>query len=178
MTARLLFRPSILAIASVVAVAALATLGELYLDSEKSAPSKQAVDVPQISARAGLRPSLDCAFHDMMRTRAIVSFYFDVVVRNGEGPRFFERAIVSEDGIRVDYTGNDRPAWAYGFDEDGRQTITSPDSATRIVLYGLKLGVSGVLPVEAGIRSNEYRNLGGECRQTNLRPQQSAKAEP
>lgn len=53
-------------------------------------------------------------------------------------------------------------------DVDGTPTITSPDGATRILLYGLKLGTDGVLLIEAGIRSNAYRNLGGECRQTNL----------
>ena len=37
-----------------------------------------------------------------------------------------------------------------GLDGDGKPTITSSDGATRIVLYGLKLGVAGVLPVEAG----------------------------
>ena len=47
-------------------------------------------------------------------------------------------------------------------------SFTSSDGATRIVLYGLKLGAAGVFPVEAGIRSNVYRNLGGECRQSNL----------
>src|SRR4029079_15110396 len=33
---------------------------------------------------------------------------------------------------------------------------------------GLKLGTAGILSIEAGIRSKVYRNLGGECRQTNL----------
>jgi hypothetical protein len=32
-------------------------------------------------------------------------------------------------------------------------TITSPDGATRIVLYGLKLDTGGILLIEAGIRS-------------------------
>ncbi len=72
------------------------------------------------------------------------------------------------DGTRTNFDGDDRPAWTDGLDGDGKPTIISADGATRIVLYGLKLGVAGVLPVEAGIRSNEYRNLGGECRQTNL----------
>jgi hypothetical protein len=72
------------------------------------------------------------------------------------------------DGTRKYFTANDRPAWTYGLDGDGKPTITSSDGATRIVLYGLKLGTAGVVPVEAGIRSNVYRDLGGECRQTNL----------
>jgi hypothetical protein len=127
------------------------------------APPAETAPAPQ-----ALRPSLDCAFHDFMRTRAVVSYYFDVVVRSSEGPRFYERAVVQGDGTRTDFVGDRRPAWGYSLDEDGRATLTSPDESTRIVLYTLKLGDAGVRPVEAGIRSNEYRNLGGECRQTNL----------
>lgn len=103
-----------------------------------------------------------------MRTRAVVSFYFDVDLSTPDQPRFYERAIVTGDGKRTNFTGNDRPAWGYALDADGKPTITSQDGANRIVLYGLKLGAAGTWPLEAGIRSNEYRNLGGECRQTNL----------
>ncbi len=94
--------------------------------------------------------------------------YFDVALAMGEQPRFFERAIASADQHRKNFDCDQRPTWTYSLDADGKPTIISSDAATRIVLYGLKLGVAGVLPVEAGIRSNEYRNLGGECRQTNL----------
>jgi hypothetical protein len=131
------------------------------------APPKEAAEVsPELTE--SLPPSLDCAFHNFTRTAAVVSFYFDVALPKGEQPRFYERAIVLADGTRTNFAGNDRPAWTYGLDGDGKPTITSSDGATRIVLYGLKLGVAGTLPVEAGIRSNVYRNLGGECRQTNL----------
>jgi hypothetical protein len=97
-----------------------------------------------------------------------VFFYFDVEVPKGEPPRFFQRAFVSADGVRQNYEHAERPAWTYALDGDGRPMITSADGATHIVLYDLKLGASGSLPVEAGIRSNVFRNLGGQCRQTNL----------
>lgn len=124
--------------------------------------------MPEGQSEAGLPPSLDCAFHNFTRTAAVVSFYFDVALPKGEAPRFYERAILLADGTRTNFEGEHRPAWSYGLDDDGKPMITSPDGTTRIVLYGLKLGVAGVLSVEAGIRSNVYRNLGGECRQTNL----------
>ena len=133
-----------------------------------SAPPEAAIQPPQEVPEASLPPSLDCAFHNFTRTAAVVSFYFDVALPKGEQPRFYERAILLADGKRTDFAGDQRPAWTYGLDADGKPVITSPDGATRIVLYGLKLGTAGVLPVEAGVRSNVYRNLGGECRQTNL----------
>ncbi|MEI9902443.1 MAG: hypothetical protein WDN31_22810 [Hyphomicrobium sp.] len=152
-----------------VAAAVLVGFVAVHYAGQPIAPSKEAAEVPQELSDEGLAPpSLDCAFHNFTRTAAVVSFYFDVAILKGEAPRFFERAIVSADGKRTNFTGNDRPAWTYGLDDDGKPTITSHDGATRIVLYGLKLGTPGVLSVEAGIRSNEYRNLGGECRQTSL----------
>lgn len=151
-----------------LAAAVLASFAAVHLAGQPSAPQREAAEAPQESSVESLPPSLDCAFHNFTRTAAVVSFYFDVALPAGEGPRFHERAIVLADGTRTNFAGDDRPAWTYGLDEDGKPTITSPDGATRIVLYGLKLGTAGVLPLEAGIRSNEYRNLGGECRQTNL----------
>lgn len=167
---------ALLTVASVVAVVLVGLTG-LNLTGGSSAPpgdqsvtpAGDALDVAQEQPEEeALRPSLDCAFHDFMRTRAVVSFYFDVTVSKDEPPRFYQRAIVSGDGARKASEGNDRPVWTYALDTDGKPTITAPDGETRIVLYGLKLGTGGILPVEAGIRSNEYRNLGGECRQTNL----------
>ena len=164
-------RPSGLSVIMMVAgIAAAVLVGyfAVHWAGQPSAPPKEAAEVPQEKTEESLPPSLDCAFHNFTRTAAVVSFYFDIAFPKGEPPRFFERAIISADGTRTNFAGNDRPAWTYSLDGDGKPTITSPDGATRIVLYGLKLGVAGVLPVEAGIRSNEYRNLGGECRQTNL----------
>ena len=151
-----------------IAAAALAGVAAVHWAGQPSAPPQEVSDVPQAPSEESLRPSLDCAFHNFTRTAAVVSFYFDVALPKGEQPRFYERAILLADGKRTDFAGEQRPAWTYGLDADGKPTITSPDGATRIVLYGLKLGTAGVLPVEAGVRSNVYRNLGGECRQTNL----------
>ncbi len=151
-----------------IAAVVLAGFVAVHLAGQPSAPPTEAAEEPQAPSEQSLPPSLDCAFHNFTRTSAVVSFYFDVVLPKGETPRFYERAVVSGDGTRTSFAGDDRPAWTYSLDADGKPTITSSDGATRIVLYGLKLGAAGVLPVEAGIRSNVYRNLGGECRQTNL----------
>ena len=107
-------------------------------------------------------PSLDCAFYDFMRTRAVVSFYFDADLSTPDQPRFTSgRSSPAMANVRTSPVTIAPPG-------DGKPTITSQDGTNWIVLYGLKLGAAGTLPVEAGIRSNGYRNLGGECRQTNL----------
>jgi hypothetical protein len=160
---------SVILMAAAIAAVVLMSFVAVHLAGQPPAPLKETAEVPQEPTEASLPPSLDCAFHNFTRTAAVVSFYFDVALPKGEQqPRFYERAVVSADGTRTNYAGDHRPTWTYSLDGDGKPTIISSDGATRIVLYGLKLGVAGVLPVEAGIRSNEYRNLGGECRQTNL----------
>ena len=159
---------SVSLILACIAAAALAGLGAMHFAGAPSTPAVEEVHEADTPIEDSLTPSLDCAFHDMMRTHAVVSYYFDVVVTGEKEARFFERAIVAENGTRTNFSGDDRPAWTYGLDGDGKPMITSPDGNERIVLYGLKLGAAGIWPVEAGIRSNRYRNLGGECRQTNL----------
>jgi hypothetical protein len=159
---------SVVVMAAGILAVVLMSFVAVHLAGQPTAPPKEAAEVSPELTEESLPPSLDCAFHNFTRTAAVVSFYFDVALPKGEQPRFYERAIVLADGTRTNFVGNDRPAWTYGLDGDGKPTITSSDGATRIVLYGLKLGVAGTLPVEAGIRSNVYRNLGGECRQTNL----------
>lgn len=158
---------SVILTAAGIAAALLVSFVVVHLAGEPSTPPQEVAEA-QAPSEESLPPSLDCAFHNFTRTSAVVSFYFDVALPKGETPRFYERAVVSADGKRTNFAGDQRPAWTYGLDADGKPAITAPDSATRIVLYGLKLGAGGVLPLEAGIRSNVYRNLGGECRQTNL----------
>jgi hypothetical protein len=162
------FGRSVILTTAGIAVALLIGLVVVHWAGQPSPPLQEAADVPQEPSAESLPPSLDCAFHNFTRTAAVVSFYFDVELAKGEQPRFYERAVISADGKRTNFAGEHRPAWTYGLDGDGKPMLTSSDGATRIVLYGLKLGAAGVFPVEAGIRSNVYRNLGGECRQTNL----------
>lgn len=154
-----------MAVTVAVVVAGYATL---HFSNGTTPRSKGVAEVRQAPVSENLRPSLDCSFTAFMHASTAVYFYFDVVVSEGEAPRFYQRAVVEVDGSRTNFAGNDRPVWSYSLDDDDKPMITSADGETRIVLYGLKLGVPGVLAVEAGMRSNVFRNLGGKCRQTNL----------
>ena len=145
-------RSVILMVAGVAAVVLMVVA--VHLAGQTSAPAKEAVEVTQEPTEESLPPSLDCAFHNFTRTAAVVSFYFDVVLAKGEQTRFHERAIVLADGTRTNFGGDGRASWTYSLDGDGKPMITSWDGATRIVLYGLKLGTAGVLPVR---RDQEQR---------------------
>ncbi|KWT64864.1 hypothetical protein APY04_3104 [Hyphomicrobium sulfonivorans] len=134
---------------------------------EKNLTPTPVAEVVEETREAELAPSLDCAFRPFITRSNAFYFYFDVDYAQGKTPLFYERALVSADGSRKRYAGDERPVWTYAINEDGKSTIKSADG-TLIVLYGLKLGAPGIVPVEAGIRSTVLRNLGGECRQTNL----------
>jgi hypothetical protein len=160
-------RRAVFLFAAIAAAAGLASVVAVQMARYPTPSLNQEAQVSQTPAEK-LPPSLDCAFRPFMHTSAGVYFYFDVAFANDKSPRFYQRALVAADGSRTAYQGDGRLLWTYGHDTDGKPVITSPDAATRIVLYGLKLGAPGEIAVEAGIRSNTYRNLGGECRQTNL----------
>jgi hypothetical protein len=70
----------------------------VQLGKPASAPVAQNIEDPDQPSVESLAPSLDCAFHDFMRTRAVVSFYFDVVRVAGNNPVFYERAVITGDG--------------------------------------------------------------------------------
>lgn len=168
MTAPVTGRTMILTATGVAVALLTGFLALQWFDRKPAVPAKRAVAQPQQPPVSSLPPSLDCAFTAFMHSSTAIYFYFDVAVSNGAGPRFYERAFVSGDGVRQTYEGDQRPEWTYGIDEDSKPRIISPDGATHIVLYTLKLGSPGISTVEAGLRSNVFRNLGGQCRQTNL----------
>lgn len=154
----------------VIGIAAAVVMGVVaaQMPDTSEAPSKSPSGSPNDVARANSPPSLDCAFNAIMHSSGVVYFYFDVALSYGEPPRFYERAFVSADGTRRTYGGGDRPPWTFSLDGGGQPTIKAPDGTTQIILYGLKLGSPGEMSVEAGLRSDEFRNLGGICRQSNL----------
>lgn len=165
---RFRFAPPVLA--AVVVFAAIGVAGLLWNPSKdvapKTAPSQQDVG-----------PSLNCAFYDFTNSRLIIGFDFAVVFPAGSPPRFEERAEgTGTSETHKTFEPGERPIWTYGTDDE-TPVITSPDGATRIVLYGLKLETDGVFFIEAGVRSNEYRNLGGQCRQINLTGKQAGDAD-
>ncbi len=171
MTTRIAGRTVILTIAG-IATALLISFATFPPSGPPSAPSRTAAEKSRQPPVESLPPSLDCGFNAFMHSTTSISLYFDVVLSETGSPRFYQRAFVPADGVRQVYEGNDRPAWVYSLDSDGQPTISSPDGATQIVVYGLKLGAPGILEVEAGVRSNVFRNLGGKCRQTNLEGRQ------
>lgn len=114
------------------------------------------------------KPTLYCDFYNFMHSSTVASFYFAVDPGAGDGPKYTELYVVENEGQKTDFGGPDQPPspqWSYAVDEDGTPTIASPDGATRIVLYGLKPKIGGVFWIEAGVRSDSYRNLEGKCRQ-------------
>lgn len=167
MIARVSVRTGMLIAGGIVAVALVGFMA-LPGSNPPPGPAKKTAEKRLQPTVESLPPSLDCAFNAFMHSSTAINFYFDVTMPEGAPPLFLERAFVAADGERQVHEDDDRPVWTYGLDGDNQPTITSPDGATTIVLYGLKLGLSGIGKVEAGVRSNVFRNLGGQCRQTNL----------
>ncbi len=135
-----------------------------------SSPTEDAAPSQQVSVKVPASvfvPSLYCAFDDITRSSIVVAFDFAVSFGKGGSPRFDERYIGTQ-GTTQTFSADHSPTWPFAHDEDGTPTITSPDGATRIMLYGLKLATPGVLLIEAGLRSNTFRNLDGQCRQANF----------
>lgn len=155
------FRTSVILLAGGAAIVLLSLFVATYFARSTAPPPPQS----QVKQSP---PALYCVFYDFTHATVVVGFDFAVTLAKGEPPRFDERAEAARDGTRKTFEDNQRPNWTYVIDEDGAPMITSPDGATRIVLYGLKPEAQGELWVGAGLRSNEYRNLDGQCRQNNL----------
>lgn len=153
---------SLLLAALGIGVTAIAVAFFVYRPVSQTSPSGQ-----QEAQKAPV-PTLNCAFYDFTRASIVVGFDFAADILKDGLPRFEERARASRDGNQTIFDAGDRPVWAYVPDDDGHPSITSPDGATRIILYGLKLDTAGAFFVEAGLRSNEYRNLNGQCQQANF----------
>lgn len=124
------------------------------------------------------KPTLYCDFYNFMHNSTVVSFYFSFDLTDPVVPKVSELFVVEPDGTKTDFASDGDaalPQWSYRMTDEA-PTITSPDSATNIVLYGLKPTKSGTFWVEAGLRSNDYRNLDGKCRQANF--DQTATSKP
>lgn len=136
-----------------------------------SAPPGVTAPVEEVPAKKPpssiFSPTLYCEFYDLSNTVVVVGFDFAVALSKSAPPRFNESYEGTQDGSQT-FDADHRPNWSYSHDKEGTPVITSPDGATRIMLYGLKLNTGGVVFDEAGLRSNDYRNLDGQCRQANL----------
>ncbi|CCB66058.1 MULTISPECIES: hypothetical protein [unclassified Hyphomicrobium] len=153
-------RRSLLQLSAGAVAIILATLAFARFVHEPTAP-------PQKIAAQSPAPTLNCVFYDLTHANIVVSFDFAVAFPDGAPPRFDLRSQAMRDGNQV-FDAGERPVWPYALDDDGAPAITSPDGAIRIVLFALEPSARGVAFVDAGLRSNEYRNLDGKCRQSDF----------
>ncbi|GJE17334.1 hypothetical protein [Methylobacterium marchantiae] len=118
-------------------------------------------DAPQPSRKI---PTLYCEFYNFVGRSPKVGFTFAVTDRDSR-PDFAQVSQFEMDGSRAEF-GRDtpRPAWAFD-DAQVPATLTSPDGAIVINLYAYDRTKSGGAWFEAGLRSVQYLNLDGKCRQ-------------
>lgn len=150
----------------VIVAVGLAAALSLFAVRWFAAPPTVTSDGTPPSADGGT-PSLNCAFHSYTNSELVAGFDFSVSFLPSGLPRLEERRRGVLGSEQIVFDEGQRPIWDFTYDE-GTPTIQSPDGATRIVLYGLKLGEPGTFFIEAGVRSNEFRNLGGLCRQVDF----------
>ncbi|MEJ0049683.1 MAG: hypothetical protein WDN02_00440 [Methylovirgula sp.] len=158
--------PLVGAAAAVLIILAVHSVRQFFSSAPEAAAALQEVPAKKLPPSLFF-PSLYCAFNDFTHQSIVVAFDFADAFPKGAPPRFDERYEGTRDGTQR-FAADQSPTWPYAHDDDGTPTITSPDGATRIVLYGLKLDTGGILLIEAGIRSNDFRNLDGQCRQANF----------
>jgi len=161
-------RSVIIRLAGIAAILGLVLAAYLVWKRSTSEIAEAPIRAPPPKISASLvAPSLYCEFYDISNTIVVVGFDFVVAFPANASPRFSERYEGTQEGTRT-FDSDHRPSWSYALDDDGNRMITSPDGATRIMLYGLKPNTGGTLAVEAGLRSNDFRNLDGQCRQANF----------
>ena len=109
-------------------------------------------------------PTLYCEFYNFVGRSPKVGFAFAISDQN-ERPVFAQVSQFEMDGSRADFgEGVPRPIWAFD-DAQVPATLTSPDGAIVINLYAYDRTKSGGAWFEAGLRSVQYLNLDGKCRQ-------------
>ena len=164
----------VLALAGIAALAsALAAVFIVRDGTVTTAPPAAAI--PTVSAKVSAKtstPTLYCEFYNVVGRSPKVGFTF-AVGGTSPTPAYAQVSQMEMDGTRADFEpGPSRPAW--GFDgSDSPATLTSPDGAIVINLYGYdpaKSGGDSTKPVggwiEAGLRSIQYLNLDGKCRRS------------
>jgi hypothetical protein len=112
-------------------------------------------------------PVLYCEFYNFVGRAPKVGFTFGIGSAPGSTiPVFTETDQIEADGTRATF-GEAAPApiWSFTAVEDPA-VLTSPDGAIRINLYGYDPARRGTKWFEAGLRSVQYLNLDGKCRQS------------
>ena len=123
-------------------------------------PATPVADAPRPSPRS---PTLYCEFYNVVGRSPKVGFTF-AISDHDERPVFAQVSQFEMDGSRAEFGSDSRPTWAFD-DAQVPATLTSPDGAIVINLYAYDRTKSGGAWFEAGLRSVQYLNLDGKCRQ-------------
>ncbi len=108
-------------------------------------------------------PTLYCQFYNFVGRSPKVGFTF-AVTGSAERPVFAQINQLEMDGTRAEFGADgSRPVWTFR-EAEAPATLTSPDGAIGINLYGYDGPRTGTAWFEAGLRSVQYLNLDGQCR--------------
>lgn len=160
-------RRSVLAVAAVLMLAAIAAWAWFRPVQERAAerrPETAPVAHSEPVEPQERQPTLYCEFTNFADRNPRVGFYFAIERRDGS-PVYAQIFRREADGTQIDYgtDGARRPAWAFD-GSDNPATFASPEDETVILVYDYDPKRAGAPWFEAGLRSNEYKNLGGKCR--------------
>lgn len=146
-----------------LAVAGSVALALLAPGAGPEPPAPSAADVPR-KGPTRKSPTLYCEFYTIVGRSPKVGFAF-AISDHDERPVFAQVSQFEMDGSRADFgEAAPRPIWAFD-DAQVPATLTSPDGAIVINLYAYDRTKSGGAWFEAGLRSVQYLNLDGTCRQ-------------
>ena len=117
------------------------------------------------SQPAAQPPTLYCEFYNFVGRTPKVGFTF-TMRPDATAPVFAQVNQIEADGSRTAF-GAEAPPPVWGFDgSDSPAVLTAPDGAIRINLYAYDAARRGTTWFEAGLRSVQYLNLDGKCRQS------------
>ena len=135
---------------------------------DQRSASKHVPEEPAPASGADKRPTLYCEFTNFADRTPLVGFYF--LIETTTTPPVYALIFQREkDGSQADFgEGNTpRPAWRLD-GSDSPAVLRSPDEAIAINLYDDDTGHHGAAWFEAGLRSIQYKNLGGKCRRSGV----------
>ncbi|WP_026597348.1 hypothetical protein [Methylobacterium sp. 77] len=149
-----------LVLAGIAAIGS-AAIALVVLNGRGETPATPVADTPRQSRKS---PTLYCEFYNVVGRSPKVGFTFAISDHDSR-PVFAQANQFEMDGTRTEF-GREapRPVWTFD-DAQVPATLTSPDGAIVINLYAYDRTKSGEAWFEAGLRSVQYLNLDGKCRQ-------------
>ncbi|MCJ2036699.1 hypothetical protein [Methylobacterium sp. J-068] len=156
-----------------IVMSGLLVLGGLALVAVFAVPRFRSTQEPAAATNPPVGgPVLYCEFYNFVGRAPKVGFTFGMV-SGGRGagnaaPVFTQTDQIEADGTRAGFAdAGVAPVWSFTALEDPA-VLTSPDGAIRINLYGYDPARRGATWFEAGLRSVQYLNLDGKCRQSGV----------